>query len=339
MTMTRSTATALLLVVPAFLALIAPATAVEPAVSRAVGASVAPAAPLPATVTAEGAVYAQTILSRVNELRASLGLSPVARYTELDRVAQDWSEQMASQGALAHRHDFAAYYPAGWTAGSENVAMRSGTSGDVGVQLFEQWLASPGHYANMVDPDTNALGIGIAHDSSSDSWFATQNFASYLDPAGSGLAPPGSETAWSPAPPVQDEASPAETPVPTLAPTQTPDEQPTSEPDTEPELTPEPTPSGATTTPSESATTPSESATTTPTVSPKATGSGSAPVTGTHEATVETTETEAAFGIRTPLGTTLPLTGAGLLAALVAVGGAVSGFVALMLVRRRADLD
>lgn len=347
MTMTRSTATALLLVVPAVLALAAPAAAVEPAVSRATGVSVAPAAPLPATVTAEGAVYAQTILSRVNELRASLGLSPVTRYAELDGVAQDWSEQMVSQGTLAHRPDFTSAYPAGWSAGSENVAMRGGTSGDVGAPLFEQWLASPGHYANMVDPDTNALGIGIAYDASSDSWYATQSFASYPDPAGSGLTESGSATAWSPVPPAQEETPPTEAPTPAPV----PDEQPTSEPDTEPELTPEPTPSGsaattppgeATPTPSGTATpTPSESAATTSTASPKAagSGSGSASVPGTHETTVEAAETEAAFGIRTPLGTTLPLTGAGLLAALVAVGGAVSGFVALMLVRRRADID
>ena len=111
-TMTRPTATALLLVAPAFLAFAAPVVAVEPAFSRAVGASVAPAAALPTTVTAEGAVHAQTIQSRVNELRAGLGLSPVTRYVELDAVAQDWAEQMVSQGALAHRPGFTAALPA-----------------------------------------------------------------------------------------------------------------------------------------------------------------------------------------------------------------------------------
>lgn len=339
MTMTRSTATALLLVVSAFLTFATPATAVGPTASRAAGAAVAPAAPLPTAVTVEGTLHAQTILSRVNELRAGLGLPPVTRYIELDGVAQDWAERMVSQRTLAHRPDFTAAYPAGWISGSENVATCGGTSGDIGAQLFEHWLASPGYYDNMIDPDTNALGIGIAYDAGSDSWYATQSFASYPDPAGSGLTEAEPATAWSPDPPAQEETPPDE--VPTPAPV--PDEQPTSEPGTDPEPTPEPTPSEeATPTPSGSATPaplPSGSATTKPTASPRETGSGSASVPGTHEATVETTETEAAFGIRTPLGTTLPLTGAGLLAAFVAVGGAVTGFVALMMVRRRVEID
>ena len=46
---------------------------------------------------------------------------------------------------------------------------------------------SPGHYANMVSPDANALGIGMAYNSATKSWYATQNFAGYQNPARSGL--------------------------------------------------------------------------------------------------------------------------------------------------------
>ena len=67
--------------------------------------------------------------------------------------------------------------------------MRGGSalSGDIGAQLFEQWRNSPGHYANMVSPDANALGIGLAYNSATKSWYATQNFAGYQNPTGSGL--------------------------------------------------------------------------------------------------------------------------------------------------------
>ena len=143
----------------------------------------------PAAITAEGAGHADTILRKVNELRAQQGLGSVTRYTQLDSVAQGWSEQMAVQRSMGHNPSFADQYPSGWAGASENVAMRGGSalSGDVGAQIFEQWLHSPGHYANMVAPDANALGIGMAYNSSTKSWYATQNFGGYQNPGGAGL--------------------------------------------------------------------------------------------------------------------------------------------------------
>ena len=90
---------------------------------------------------------------------------------------------------MSHRPKFASGYPSGWSSASENVALRGGSalSGDIGAQLFEQWRNSPGHYANMVSPDANALGIGLAYNSATKSWYATQNFAGYQNPTGSGL--------------------------------------------------------------------------------------------------------------------------------------------------------
>ena len=187
----------------------------------------------PAAVTAEGAGYADTILSKVNELRAQQGLGPVTRYTQLDSVAQGWSEQMVAQQSMSHNPGFADQYPGGWSVASENVATLSGARGvDVGTQLFEQWRNSPGHYANMVAPAANAVGIGVAYDPSTDSWYAAQNFSSYSDPSAAGLTPtaadqsnssqstqPGSEAPAAPAPASTDSSSaPAAVPAATEAP-------------------------------------------------------------------------------------------------------------------------
>jgi len=144
----------------------------------------------PAAITAEGAGHADTILRKVNELRAQQGLGSVTRYTQLDSVAQGWSEQMAVQRSMGHNPSFADQYPSGWAGASENVAIRYGSSSDdVGAQLFDQWYNSPGHYANMVAPEANAVGIGIIYDQSTDTWYATQNFAAYSDPHAVGLTP------------------------------------------------------------------------------------------------------------------------------------------------------
>ena len=141
---------------------------------------------LPADVNSKGAEYARTILNKVNELRTGLGLKPVTRIAELDAVAQDWSEQMASRNSMEHRPNFTDHYPQGWKGGSENVAWRS-DGGDVGALLFEQWRNSSGHYTNMTDPNADSLGIGIAYNAGSGSWYATQNFATYGDPQAAGL--------------------------------------------------------------------------------------------------------------------------------------------------------
>lgn len=141
---------------------------------------------LPAEVNSKGEEYARTILNRVNELRAGLGLKPVTRIAELDAVAQDWSEQMASRNSMDHRPNFTDHYPQGWKGASENVAWRS-DGDDVGALLFEQWLGSPPHYANMTDPNVDSLGIGVAYSPGSGNWYATQNFAGYGDPLAAGL--------------------------------------------------------------------------------------------------------------------------------------------------------
>ena len=130
---------------------------------------------LPADVNSKGAEYARTILNKVNKLRTGLGLKPVTRIAELDAVAQDWSEQMASRNSMEHRPNFTDHYPQGWKGGSENVAWRS-DGGDVGALLFEQWRNSSGHYTNMTDPNADSLGIGIAY-----------NCATYGDPQPAGL--------------------------------------------------------------------------------------------------------------------------------------------------------
>ena len=177
--------------------------------------------------------YARTILTKVNELRASKGLTPVTRYQELDDIATDWSQQMAAQASLSHRPNFANHYPSGWTNAAENVAMHGG-SGDIGAMMFDLWLNSPGHYANMVNPELNSIGIGLAHDPVDNAWYATQNFASYSATEATALTKVNGESprprpSPTPSTPSQSSPSPSPTrettpasPSPTPSPTPTP---------------------------------------------------------------------------------------------------------------------
>ena len=301
---------------------IVPFTAVSTAqAAPATGPSVQQAASVarPADASSEGAGYADTILQDVNDLRTQLGLQPVTRYTQLDSVAQTWSEQMASQDTMSHNPSFADQFPGGWSAASENVAMRTGSgSTDIGSQLFDQWKESPGHYANMTATDVNSIGIGFAQ-TSSGKWYATQNFAAY-NPSNTPLTP----TTTSNTPPSTSNTPPTtDTTVPTPAPT--PSETPsaptteTTPPTTQtaPPAT-ETTAPGATPTPSAPATT-----VTTKTTTTTATGTPAKP---------SSTPAVAAPGT-TPTKPALATTGPSIAVAVVAAG--LLGTGAFLVMRRR----
>jgi uncharacterized protein YkwD len=116
-------------------------------------------------VIASQAAHADTggdemdLANRVNALRASKGLAPLAVSGELFDLSRAWSARMAATGSLAHNEAMGAQAPAGWTKLAENV----GTGTDAS-QVFEALLSSPVHYANMVDPGFRSIGVGAALD-------------------------------------------------------------------------------------------------------------------------------------------------------------------------------
>ena len=188
----------------------------------------------PTPVGAEGEVYAAAILDQVNELRASLGRAPLVRYVQLDAAAQGQSERMAAEGSISNRPDFANSYPAGSTSSAQVVAVQAKADGaDIARQIFEQWAASGEDRAKMTADDANAVGIGIAYNASTDSWYATQSLATYPDPAGAGLtrtdgAPTATQEPSASASP--DPTTPA-APEPYTTPHQGVEETPTSTPE------------------------------------------------------------------------------------------------------------
>ena len=179
----------------------------------------------------------------------------------------------------------------------------------------------------MVAPAANAVGIGVAYDPSTDSWYAAQNFSSYSDPSAAGLTPtaadqsnssqstqPGSEVPAAPAPASTNSSSaPAAVPAAT--------EAPASE-------SPADSASAATSaSPSEAA--PVEASTGTPTV--VAAGASATPAAGDPSAAA-TTQPSANAG---QASLSLPVTGASLIGGLVALVAVVVGGVLLGLRRRR----
>jgi hypothetical protein len=150
-------------------------------------------------------------------------------FSHTDSLGRDPFQRMA---------DFGYNYNA-WKG--ENLAAGS----DTPQMTFQLWRDSPGHNANMLNPNFVVVGLAKAYDASSTyGWYWAAEFGGYDDRGG----PPPPE----PSPPPPEPTPPPEPSPPPPEPTLTPEPSP---PPPEPTLTPEPPP---TTTPEPTATPTSE---------------------------------------------------------------------------------
>lgn len=94
-------------------------------------------------------------LRMVNDLRSSRGLAPLQLDANLSALAQRWSEKMAADGAISHDPNLAGGVTANWTKLGENVGTGTDRQG-----IWQAFLNSPPHLANLVDPQFTHIGIG-----------------------------------------------------------------------------------------------------------------------------------------------------------------------------------
>jgi uncharacterized protein YkwD len=144
------------------------AAAVAAAAAQAAAAAAAAKAAHPSSgggrVTAgPGApVCASDVLTCVNQIRAYYGLRPLSSNGSLNAAAQACADRMASSGQMTHSAP-----PGGWGTWGENIAEGFGSS----VAVFNAWMASPGHRANILRPTFTQMGIGHV---SSGGWWCQQ---------------------------------------------------------------------------------------------------------------------------------------------------------------------
>ncbi|TPW78472.1 cellulase family glycosylhydrolase [Schumannella sp. 10F1B-5-1] len=137
-----------------------------------VAASLLAAPPAHAALPASKTQIIQTILRDTNEIRRSVGLSPLILNTAINTVAENWSKQQAANGAMSHNPNYSKQIPSGWRGAAENVAY-----GYRYTEVTTAWKNSPGHYKNIVGDYTD-IGIGIA-ESANGTLYYTQNFGRY----------------------------------------------------------------------------------------------------------------------------------------------------------------
>jgi uncharacterized protein YkwD len=121
--------------------------------------------PVPADSPAARA-FAQQTVALVNAARRDAGLMPLLENTVLTQIAQNYSQRMATEGFYGHEDPQGQdvtdrINQSGYLAqmNAENIA---GGQPDPAT-VVDGWLNSPGHRANIMNPDLAEIGAGYAY--------------------------------------------------------------------------------------------------------------------------------------------------------------------------------
>ena len=125
-----------------------------------------------------------TFLAIINVYREHNGLGPLMISPRLIASAEWMSQDLASKSYFAHndslgrnpfqRIDAFGYSYNAWKG--ENLA-----AGNAGAQAaFDQWRYSPGHNANMLNPNYEVIGVARAQGGAY-GWYWATNFGGYDD--------------------------------------------------------------------------------------------------------------------------------------------------------------
>jgi hypothetical protein len=169
----------------------------------------------PAPAGASDARAEADFVSRINSVRQSHGVAPLAVYGELTGIARRWTDQMVGNGDISHNGNLSSEVSADWSKLGENVA-RGGTVDSV----MNQFLGSSAHTKNILDPAYTHIGVGVSYDASGQ-LFTTHDF----------MAMNGAAPAAAPSAPTQRATRPA-------APAPDPEPAPEPEPEPQPVLPP-----------------------------------------------------------------------------------------------------
>jgi uncharacterized protein YkwD len=112
----------------------------------------------------QGSGPAQTLFDSANRERAARGLAPLKWSASLAGAARQHALRMAAQNTLSHQlpgepgmAERASQAGARFSSLAENVA-----EGPSPESIHKEWMNSPPHRANLLDPQLDSLGIAVA---------------------------------------------------------------------------------------------------------------------------------------------------------------------------------
>jgi hypothetical protein len=134
---------------------------------------------LPQSAVAQGNKHGpeQTLFQSANRERTAQGLPPLKWDDALAAAAQQHALRLARQNTLSHQFpgepDLSgrvAQAGAHFSSIAENIA-----EGPTAENIHEQWMKSPPHRRNLLDPQLDSIGISVAERNRT--WFAVEDFS------------------------------------------------------------------------------------------------------------------------------------------------------------------
>lgn len=126
----------------------------------------------------------QNLFKLINKERKKLGLSPLGFSLPLSLLARRHSQDMARQENISHFSSSGNVYTDRlledgfyFRKNGENVAF---SSGPVAELIHKGLMESPGHRANILDPDFDEVGIGVIF-KENNGYYTTQDFIRSLE--------------------------------------------------------------------------------------------------------------------------------------------------------------
>ncbi|GJM38608.1 MAG: hypothetical protein DHS20C19_19750 [Acidimicrobiales bacterium] len=95
-------------------------------------------------------------VAALNQVRADNGLPALTVNNELSNLARGHAQVMADAGEIFHANPISAGYGGEWAKLGENVGVGAGVE-----VLVDAFVASPGHFANIIDPAFTEIGVGV----------------------------------------------------------------------------------------------------------------------------------------------------------------------------------
>jgi uncharacterized protein YkwD len=129
------------------------------------------------TAASKPSAAEQTLFDSANRERQSRGLRPLKWNAQLAAAAQAHAQKMAETGTLSHQ--FSGEMDMGtrirvagvrFNSAAENVALGTTAAG-----IHAQWMNSPAHRGNILDPQMDSLGVSVV--ARGGQLFAVQDFA------------------------------------------------------------------------------------------------------------------------------------------------------------------
>ena len=104
--------------------------------------------------------------AHLGKIRSSYGLPPLVADARLERAALEQSGFMARSGRMVHdtgwRRDFATRMKRNGINGTAAENLAHGAFGP--DRMFQMWMDSPGHRANMLNPDFSRFGLAYSQE-------------------------------------------------------------------------------------------------------------------------------------------------------------------------------